>query len=233
MERPAKREIERIREVYGKRTGISPRYSLFNSGELYAYQQRERGIIQALKDSAFESLSGKRILDLGCGNGNILRDFLRYGASPRNLFGIDLLEDRLTTAKRICPNISFILGSGEALPHVDRTFDLIICFTVFSSILDDEIQKNLAEEVLRVLKEGGAILWLDFFISHPLNPDTRGVSKRRIRALFPNCQLNLTRSILAPIIYRRLVPYSWLAALFLEKLKIFNTYYLGLITKPK
>jgi hypothetical protein len=44
--------------------------------------------------------------------------------------------------------------------------------------------------------------------------------------LFPNCTYEFHKITLAPPLARRIVPISWILALLLEKLKIFNTHYL-------
>ncbi|MBI4686402.1 MAG: hypothetical protein HY756_01245 [Nitrospirae bacterium] len=59
----------------------------------------------------------------------------------------------------------------------------------------------------------------------------RGVKKNEICELFPNCSIDLNRITLAPPIARLIAPYSWLACYILERLKIFNTHYLGVIRK--
>jgi hypothetical protein len=58
------------------------------------------------------------------------------------------------------------------------------------------------------------------------------VGAAEIRRLFPGCRITLKKVTLAPPIARRLVPMSWLTALAMEQLTIFNTHYLGLIQKP-
>ena len=57
--------------------------------------------------------------------------------------------------------------------------------TVFSSLLDDAFQQRLADAMWRWLKPGGAVLWYDFTVDNPRNPDVRGVPLARVRALFP------------------------------------------------
>ena len=75
------------------------------------------------------------------------------------------------------------------------------------------------------------ILWYDFHVNNPSNPDVKGVRKREIAELFPNCRIELWRVSLAPPIVRILAPHSLLACYILERLKIFNTHYLGVIRK--
>ncbi len=85
--------------------------------------------------------------------------------------------------------------------------------------------------MLRVLKPQGLILWYDYHVNNPWNKDVRGVKRREIRRLFPGCRITLQPVTLAPPLARLLAPYSFLLCSLLEKLRIFNTHYLGVIGK--
>ncbi len=68
-------------------------------------------------------------------------------------------------------------------------------------------------------------------MDNPYNSNVRGVKKKEIYELFPDCNIKLDRIILAPPIVRVLAPYSFLLCYFLEKVGILNTHYLGVIRK--
>ena len=227
-------EIERIKKAYEKRKEkqIDKIYSPFNIASLFISHNREKELLRILKKFVGSKLSDKRILDVGCGSGGVLRDFIKYGAIPENLYGIDLLPDRIEIAKKLSPHINFYLGSATELPFEDKFFDIVMQFTVFTSILDHSVKQKIAQEMLRVLKPDGIIIWYDYWISKPTNPDVKGVGKREIKKLFPNCKFEFHRITLAPPIARLLVPISWILCELLEKLKIFNTHYLAIIKKP-
>lgn len=108
-----------------------------------------------------------------------MRDFIQWGARPENLYGIDLLEDRIKKAKEINPNINFICGNAKNLDFPDKNFDIVLQSTCFTSILDQEMKKSIAREVLRVLKDEGIILWYDFRYNNPKNPDVKGIEKKK------------------------------------------------------
>jgi len=55
---------------------------------------------------------------------------------PENLFGIDLLSDRIEIAKKISPNIDFQCGDASNIPFEDESFDIAMQNTVFTSILN-------------------------------------------------------------------------------------------------
>ena len=52
------------------------------------------------------------------------------------------------------------------------------------------------------LKPGGAVVWYDFVINNPRNPDVRGVPLARVRELFPAGELRAERLTLAPPLAR-------------------------------
>jgi len=89
----------------------------------------------------------------------------------------------------------------------------------------------MACEMLRVVKGDGLNLWYDFHVNNPWNTDVRALKKREIRQPFADCQIELQRITLAPPLVRLFAPYSWLACYLLERFKVFNTHYLGVICR--
>ena len=79
----------------------------------------------------------------------------------------DLLFDRLEEASESLPDCTWINANGQDLPFKDESFDLAIQFTAFSSVLDPEIKRDMAEAMLRVLKPDGGVLWYDFIPEFP------------------------------------------------------------------
>ena len=224
-------DIARLREEYeDRKRGFagSDVYSWFNKANLFTLHQRQRAILSALKKNGFSNLPGLFILEMGCGSGGVLTEFLEFEALPENLHAVDLLFDRLLQAHKILPGSKFANADGQALPFPDRTFDMVLQFTAISSILDPDVRGNICADMLRVLKPGGMILSYDFWLN-PTNPQTHGIRPAEIRRLFPNCRYEFHKITLAPPIARRLVPVSWMLALFLESVKIFNTHYLTTI----
>jgi ubiquinone/menaquinone biosynthesis C-methylase UbiE len=95
-------EEDRIRSSYARRSGGSL-YSWFNPGYQFYIQQLERRVLTLLLAEGLHALSDKKILEIGCGQGNWLREFMKWGPSPETMTGVDLLQDRVTKAKQLCP----------------------------------------------------------------------------------------------------------------------------------
>lgn len=226
-------EERRIQDVYQRRRCDKSRlYSWFNKGQLFWFQELERALLGLLSEKGIDSFEEKAILDIGCGSGHWIREFLKLGAIPENLTGIDLLDWRVDAARRTCPaNVRLERGNAEQLWFSDRSFDVIAQFTVFSSILDPNMKRKVASEMLRVLKEDGFIIWYDFFVRDPRNKDVRGIAKKEVCQLFPGCQIDLRRVSLAMPLVRLVAPYSWLLCYLLERLKVLDTHYLGIIRR--
>lgn len=228
-------ESARIREAYLRRERNVPgdRYSVFKEENLIARQQLERKTISLLRRHGCAQLEQKRILEVGCGSGFWLRQFVQWGAKPQNLVGIDLLFDSIARGRELCPDgMSLQCGDANALDFEDESFDVVMQFTAFSSVLNQETQANLAAEICRVTKPDGLILWFDFFISNPKNPDVSGVTRRRISQLFPGYPLDLDRVVLAPPIARFVALFSPSLCRLLSMLTPLCTHYLGIIKKP-
>jgi ubiquinone/menaquinone biosynthesis C-methylase UbiE len=235
----ATNEVDRIRAEYDRRERTVPAdfYALTSPANLFAEQQRTRWLLHAVASERLLPLNGRRILDIGCGDGYQLLQFETWGARAEDLAGIELIQSRLErAAARFAASAhgngpQLRMGDASVLPWPDSTFDVAHQSTVFTSILDPGMKQAIAREIVRVLKPRGVLLWYDFFVNNPANPAVRGIGAAEVRSLFPGCDVRLRRITLAPPISRRLVPLTWLGALILERLAVLNAFYLGVIRK--
>ena len=224
----------RIRDAYLRRAYTVPkdRYSLFKEENLLTHLELMGQIVKHLRRAHHTQLEREIVLDVGCGEGFWLRQFIQCGANPENLFGIDLLEERIWSGQRLCPSgVTLKCGDASRLQFKDNTFDLILQFTVFTSILDSQMKRNVAIEMSRVLKPSGNILWYDYFVSNPCNPDVRGVTRKEISELFPGFSIFLKRITLAPPLGRAVGPISPGLYRALSVFKPLCTHYLGFFQK--
>ncbi len=94
---------------------------------------------------------GRLILDAGCGTGNNLAHFRRFGRTV----GIDLSDEAL----RFCRGrgVTVTRGSILALPFADASFDAVTSFDVlYHAWVEDD--RKAVREVVRVLRPGGLFL---------------------------------------------------------------------------
>lgn len=218
-------EADRILEELRRREREIPAdfYSLDRPANRFLRQSQERALRRALEEIG--PLSGKRVLEVGCGAGN----WLEMLSGAKDLAGIELDPERAARAAARFPGADVRSGDASRLPWASGSFDVVLQSTVFSSILDPGMRRAVASEMLRVLAPGGAVVWYDFFVDNPSNPHVRGVRRREIEALFPGRRVSLRRTTLAPPIARRIVPVSWTLAALLESLRVLDTHWFGVI----
>jgi len=200
-EKERKQELDAIAARYARRAP-SDRYSLLRPEVWQMLQERQRALWRQLaaRPGAPQDWC---LTEVGCGAGGNLLEMLRLGLAPEHLSGVELLPERYQAARQVLPAaVHLHLGDASQAPLQDASQDLVLQSTVFSSILSDAVQQQLAEAMWRWLKPGGAVLWYDFIVDNPRNPDVRGVPLRRLRALFPAGRLRVQRVTLAPPLAR-------------------------------
>lgn len=107
----------------------------------------------------------KRILDLGCGTGELAR-LLRQENKTVEIEGIDLSPKMVEQAKyKKIPLAFFREGDAECLPYDNEFFDMAVCVQSFHHYPNP--QKAL-EEVLRVLKPEGTFVLCDMYVANPV-----------------------------------------------------------------
>ena len=100
-----------------------------------------------------------RVLDLGCGDGQISRLLAGSGAQ---VVGVDPTWNQIRVAHERGGGAAFARSEAAELPFADGSFDAVVACLVFEHI--DDVDGAIAE-VARVLRPGGQF---SFFLNHPL-----------------------------------------------------------------
>lgn len=199
-------EAERIKTVYDY-YDHTPREQakrdLANAGNRAIQAERLAAIEQILQRESVD-LGSARILDIGCGAGGFIGWLIERGAPPEQCWGIDLLSERIALARQMHPRANFDVRDARELDFPAGSLDLVICSTLFSSVLDAHVASAIAREIDLVLAPGGVILWYDNRFPNPSNPNVREYGRRDIRALFPGYASRLRPVTVLPAVARRL-----------------------------
>ncbi|KQW65753.1 class I SAM-dependent methyltransferase [Methylibium sp. Root1272] len=198
-------EARAVAERYARRDprADARRYGLFDAAALQAQQERLRAMVALWRAHGWADLTGRDLLEVGCGAGGNLLDLLRLGAEPGRLAGIELQADRVVAARAVLPSAVRLIEGDATRAHVaPESQDAVLLFTVFSSLLDDATRQRLAATIWRWVRPGGGVLHYDFAVDNPRNADVRGVSTAQVRALFPQARCTVRRLTLAPPLAR-------------------------------
>ena len=107
---------------------------------------RVRAVLKLLRSGP-----GDRLLEVGCGAGNVLA---RVAARERH--GLDLSHRLVLRAReQLRDSARIVLADAENLPYADAAFDRVICSSVLSHVLHPE---RVLNEAFRVLRPGGRLV---------------------------------------------------------------------------
>lgn len=105
--------------------------------------------------TATVELAGKKAVDVGCGEGNLVRLMTRHGAK---VFGVECNPQQLEKALAEKPvgDEVYYEGRAEELPFADASIDLVVFFNSLHHVAEAKMGEALAEAA-RVLKPGGMV----------------------------------------------------------------------------
>jgi SAM-dependent methyltransferase len=114
---------------------------------------------QILPLAAEELAEHRRVLDIGCGDGQLSRLAAAQGSE---VIGVDPTWNQLTVAAERGGGPAYARAAAAALPAATDSMDAVVACLVFEHIRDVDLA---IAEVARVLRPGGRFC---FFLNHPL-----------------------------------------------------------------
>ena len=108
-----------------------------------------------------EEVKGKKVLDIGCGNGRLCNRFLQQGASE--ILGIDISEDQIQRARKQNPNQAchFIIQDAYVPFNLQKTFDIVSCVYALHFVADFPTLKQACQNIYNPLAADGLAVVLD------------------------------------------------------------------------
>ena len=120
--------------------------------------------VEQIIPMALRELDGyARVLDVGCGEGQIARVLQSRTSVQSFVVGVDPTQGQVDVAVERSVGEQYLRSGADALPFPDGSFDAVLACLVFEHIdaLDEAIS-----EVARILRPGGRF---SFFLNHPLS----------------------------------------------------------------
>jgi len=102
------------------------------------------------------------LLDVACGTGRFL-SFVKDNYPRLSVAGLDLSPDYLAEARKQLARfhgIDLFRANAESIPLADASQDIVSVIFLFHE-LPSEIRRRVTAEIARVLKPGGAVLFVD------------------------------------------------------------------------
>ena len=126
---------------------------------------------------AFSQFAGRRVLDVGCGNGYVLSKYAQHSART---FGVDLTRTAINLTRRRfelagLPEPRLIEASAERLPFPSNTFDAVSSVGVVHQTPDDA---GAIRELIRVLRPGGRLMVMVYYRNSALYRLTFPLARR-------------------------------------------------------
>ncbi len=161
--------------LHGMFTEVPPRYDLINH------------VITVGMDSGWRNLAArtclkeapKRILDIGCGTGDLSISIAKRAPKDAEIIGLDYSQPMLDIAKKkaekagVGGRVGFISGDAANLPFPDEHFDCVgISFAFRNLTYNNTLCHPHLLEVKRVLKPGGR-----YVIVESSQPENRLIRK--------------------------------------------------------
>jgi len=98
------------------------------------------------------------LLDVGCGTGLFIKSLENYLQSPQQQFvGVDLADDAIKYCRKKYPGYTFHKCEMTRLPTLNKKFDMICLFSVFTHMYPEEVLEYL-KDMKNYLNENGCIV---------------------------------------------------------------------------
>lgn len=121
-----------------------------------AYEQARPALVAEIakvfsERSGCASFRGNKLLDVGCGNGEMSEAFAQMGVT---VTGVEYSSSRVAKMAAKERNFRLIAGDAHYLPLPSRSFDFAVLADVLEHVYDPSL---VIREVARVLKPGGLV----------------------------------------------------------------------------
>jgi len=193
--------------------------------------ERERTLMKTMSYLGFDDRGPEvSVLDVGCGTGNNLADFIKYGYLPEKLFGMDINKNQLKGTHQLHSNLNIITGDAFYMPFPSDTFDICLAFDLFA-VIEPKKRKLIADEIRRVLKPGGVLLWFDLRLKSK-SSGVWAVPLDEIRKLFSGFTFQLKQIGLVPPLARKLSKRSMTLTHIVALIPMLRSHLCGALIKP-
>lgn len=206
-------------------------YSLASPACFLSSFEKNRLLLKILCKNFGHDFVNKKYLEVGCGTGTNLCQFITWGISGEELAGNDVYVPSLGVTKKRLP-LSVDLQQGNFLDcsYTDKKFDVILFSTVLSSILDEGFRQECLRYAYNLLEREGIVIIYDFTYNNPWNKDVKKFQLKKIKQSAPWDSYHFQRVTLCPPLARKLEFFPFLIKM-LTAVKLLDTHVIGFLKK--
>jgi len=109
-------------------------------------------------------LANARILDIGCGTGFYLREWIKSGA--KHITGMDISDVAIYRLREELPSVELVHWNACELPGplAGRHFDVVSAFDILFHIINDDDYEQLLRGINELLRTGGYLIFSENFL---------------------------------------------------------------------
>ena len=143
---PDEEMIKTIKQKFKQKKEHERRYFLQAKNDALMFHE-------SIKRCKPDLLSGKNVLDYGCGHGRLARYYTKL-FSPSKLVVADVWESAVNFCSKEFNAIPWIVSKDNPISNLGIKFDLILSYSVFSHLPPKSFENNLLELVKSLSKNG-------------------------------------------------------------------------------
>ena len=148
-------------------------FSRFYDGFIALHSRDTQGTARTFLVERVPVQNGDSVLDLCTGTDTLLTYLQAKVVPSGQVVGVDFSPGMLKIAERRTrnlPNVVLVRADADSLPFASEIFDAVTCSHAFYE-LKGETQKRVLQEIVRILRPGGAFLMMEHDV--PSNPFVR------------------------------------------------------------
>lgn len=169
------------------------------------------------------NISGKKVLDIGCGDGALSYLLARAGAVVTGIdnepHGLAFAEENLARENKGDElRYTFVNASAYEMPFTDETFDLVVSCEVIEHVQEP---LRLLKEAHRVLKKGGTII-----LTTPHRLTEHPLDDNHVKEYFPGEIRELLSRVFSDVTVKQTHHLFWLS-FYLKSFRLFGNRAVG------
>lgn len=203
------KDISSIRKIFNdKFLDVSDKRYLKSRPSVFLFDLEKRDALLKIlsKNFGFKFIE-KKFLEVGCGTGDNLITLMGLSVPPEHISGVELSFSINEAERRLPSCVDLRVGNFCELCLAEK-FDVIMFYTVLSSVLNRDFRFELLRHAYSHLNENGILVVYDFVYDNPRNKNVRRVSLKELGGFFPERKWFFSSYYFVPMVSKEFGSFS-------------------------